>query len=537
MGYSLKQASTLIIDDFQSMRTMLREFVKNMGVVNIDTASNGKDALNQLSNNKYDIVICDYNLGTGPNGQQVLEDAKLRSLIGVSTIWVMVTAEKTSDMVMGAAEVKPDDYLLKPINQVTLQARLEKLMARKQSLGPVEAAIRASDFAVAIGHCDELLKSQVLNPQEVLRIKSDLLLTLGDYAAARTLFEAVLAQRQVAWASTGLAKVLFFGKSYADAIALLTRVLADNPMYVEAADWLAKCYEACGDAAQAQEVLQHAVKLSPNSPVRQKKLGDVAYRNGVLDVAQSAFEKTIRISEFSPHKSAAVYARLADVFSDKGESQEALNVLKRTRSEFRFNSAASLQTATAEARVYHKMGKADLSQASLATAESLMAQMEGKLTAEQLMDVAQSHLQLGHQDKACKILADIVKNNHEDTDISAQIEHIFAKADLKSVGQALINASRQEVVDINNQGVVLAKKGDYQQGAGLLRSAIKQLPGSEVMIVNLAGLLIAQMSKDGYKDVLAAEARELLERVHGLNPANKKYYSYTLVLTRLQRNR
>lgn len=55
------------------------------------------------------------------------------------------------------------------------------------------------------------------------------------------------------------------------------------------------------------------------------------------------------------------------------------------------------------------------------------------------------------------------------------------------------------------------------------------------MIVNLCGLLIAQMSKEGYKEVLAAEARNLLERVHVLNAANKKYYSYALVLARLQR--
>ena len=81
MTFSLKQANTLIIDDFQGMRTMLRDFVRLMGVTRIDTASNGKDAINQLGNNKYDIVICDYNLGAGANGQQVLEEAKLRKLI------------------------------------------------------------------------------------------------------------------------------------------------------------------------------------------------------------------------------------------------------------------------------------------------------------------------------------------------------------------------------------------------------------------------------------------------------------------------
>lgn len=532
---SLKNANTLIIDDFQGMRTMLRDFVKNMGVLQIETASNGRDAIGHITNNKFDIVICDYNLGAGANGQQVLEEAKLRSLVGVSTIWVMVTAEKTAEMVMGAAEIKPDDYLLKPINQVLLQSRLEKLMARKQSLGVVEAAIRAKDFGAAMGHCDQLLKTQAVNPQEIFRIKSDLLLTLGDYPAARTLFEAVLRQRSVPWAKTGLGKVLFHSNDFEGAAALFREVLAENSMYIEAADWLARAFEALGDLPRAQAVLQEAVKLSPNSPTRQKALGDTAVKAGALDVAQAAFEKTIKISEFSAHKSPAVYARLAEVFADKGESQEALNVLKRSKVDFRFNPTAALHTATAESRIYQKMGKTDLAQAAMATADQLAGQLAGKLAPELMVELARSHLQLGHKDKACEIFGQVIKNNHENSQLSSQIEAVFASAQMQDVGQALVQASRQEVIDINNQGVVLAKKGEFQQGVKLLRAAVKQLPSSEVMIINLCGLLIGMMSKEGYKDALAGEARELLERVHTLNPSNKKYYSYTLVLTRLQR--
>jgi len=143
MPLTLQQANTLIVDDFQSMRTMLRDFVKSMGMTRVETACHGKDAISHLAESRHDIVLCDYNLGPGANGQQVLEEARTRNLIGVSTIWVIVTAEKTADMVMGAAEIKPDDYLLKPINQVLLQSRLEKLIARKQSLGWVENAIRS----------------------------------------------------------------------------------------------------------------------------------------------------------------------------------------------------------------------------------------------------------------------------------------------------------------------------------------------------------------------------------------------------------
>jgi len=533
MTASLKQATILIIDDFQGMRTMLRDFVKSMGVTKIDTASHGKDAINQLGLTPYDIVICDYNLGAGQNGQQILEEAKLRNLIGVSTIWVMVTAEKTTDMVMGAAEVKPDDYLLKPINQVLLESRLEKLIARKQSLGGIEKAIKARDYLAAIAQCDQQLKSQVVNPQEILRIKSDLLLTIGDLDAAKTLFEAVLAIRDVPWARTGLGKILFHNKDYGPARDVFEKVLNENKVYMEASDWLARTLTALGDGERAQQVLLEAVKLSPNSPTRQKVLGETAFNNGSLDVAQAAFEKTIKIGEFSPHKNPAVFAGLAKVLSEKDAPAEALKVLERSKKEFKHNTLASIQTAAAESVVYTKMGQAEKAEAAMAGAEQMMEKLSGKLSAEVAMDVAQSMFKLGKKDKACALLQDVVRNNHENGELSSHVEAMFERENLGEEGMALIRKSRQEVVDINNQGVTLAKEGDFLAGAKLLRTAVKTMPNSEVIMVNLCGLLIGLMNKEGKNEAMVTEVRELLDRVRELNPANKKCMAYAAALTRL----
>lgn len=532
MSTSLRQASILIIDDFQGMRTMLRDFVKSMGVTKIDTASNGREAISQLSNSKYDIVLCDYNLGDGPNGQQILEEAKLRNHVGVSTIWVIVTAEKTSDMVMGAVEIKPDDYLLKPINQALLESRLEKLIARKQSLGPIEAAIKAGNYPDAIAQCDQQLKAKVLNPQEILRIKSDLLMTMGDYDAATVLFESVLAVRSVPWAKTGMGKIHFYAGKYDNAKEMFLQVVNEHPIYMEASDWLAKTCEVLGESEKAQQVLSDAVKRSPNSPTRQKMLGDTAYRNGALDVAQAAFEKTIKIGEFSPHKNPAVYAELARVFSDQNSPLEALKILERSKKEFKYNPEAAIQTAAAESVVYQKMGQAEKAETAIAEAERLIAKLSDKVSADIAMDVAKSLFKLGKKDKACGLLRDVVKNNHENAEIARHVEAVFEGEKLGEEGQALIAESRQEVVAINNEGVVLAKNGDFLGGANLLRAAAQKLPTNEVILVNLSGLLIGLMSKEGKSEALAIEVKDLLDRVRQLNPANKKYHLYTAALAR-----
>ncbi|MBT9506181.1 tetratricopeptide repeat protein [Rhodoferax sp.] len=535
MTVPLKQAQILIIDDFQGMRTMLRDIVKAMGVTKIDTANSGKEAISQLRTNKYDIVICDYNLGPGQNGQQVLEESKLLKYIGVSTIWVMVTAEKTVDMVMGAAEVKPDDYLLKPINQSLLESRLEKQIVRKQSLRGIETAINAQDYLAALAECDQQLKAQALNPQEILRIKSDLLMTLGEHDAAKTLFESVLASRSVPWAKTGLGKIHFQTGDYDSAKEIFRQVLEENRMYMEASDWLAKTLNSLGEGDKAQQVLMDAVKLSPNSSVRQRSLGEIAYKNGSLDVAKAAFEKTIKISEFSPHKNPAAYAGLAKVFSAQDSPDEALKVLQRSKKEFKGNPEASIQTAAAESAVYKKMGQMEKAETAMADAEALMSTMSSQISNEASMAMAASLFELGHKEKAFGLLRDIVKNNHESAEILRQVEAVFEGAQLGGEGQAVLNESRQEVININNQGVMLAKKGEFQEGVALLRGAVKDLPNSEVIIMNLCGLLIGLMSKEGPNDLLLREATELLECVRRLNPANKKSQMYASALARLER--
>lgn len=530
MTVSLTQSNVLIIDDFQGMRSMLRDFVKSMGVTRIDTAATSKEAINYLGNSKYDVVICDYNLGPGQNGQQVLEEAKLRKYIGYATIWVMVTAEKTMDMFMGAAETKPDDYLLKPINAALLEGRLQKLIAKKQSLDSIEKAVNAADYMAAIALCDLKLKEQPANLQEILRIKSDLLLAVGDYDAAKALFEKILGIRKVPWAKTGLGKVYFLTKEYYLAKTIFQEVLEENKMYMEASDLLAKTLDALGEREQAQKILLNATELSPNSPARYKTLADAAYKNGDLDIAKQSYEKTIKLSEHSVHKNPDVYAGLAKVLTDKDEPGEALKVMDRGRQEFKDNPEVAVQAAVVDSMAYRKMGQPQKAAAAIAEAGKLMENMSGKVSMETTMDMAKSLFQLGKKDAACDLLQNIVKNNHENTDILDQVEAVFESENLGEEGRGLIKESKQEVVDINNQGVMLAREGKIDEGVDLLRKAVQMLPNSEVIIMNLCGMIIGLMKKEGRNDRMLNEARSLIERARELNPCNKKLFDYESAL-------
>src|SRR3954466_11095668 len=100
----------LIVDDIAGIRRLLRESLRNLGVKNVDQASSGGEAMNLISKTRYDIILCDYNLDEGKNGQQILEEARIRNYLLPSSMFIIISAEKTVESVMGAAEHQPDAY-------------------------------------------------------------------------------------------------------------------------------------------------------------------------------------------------------------------------------------------------------------------------------------------------------------------------------------------------------------------------------------------------------------------------------------------
>lgn len=525
MFAKLAQAKVLVVDDFQGMRTVLRDLVRAMGVQRVDTAANGKDALQKLRASRYDVVVCDFNLGPGLDGQQVLDEARLHDYIGLSTIWVMVTAEKTAEMVTGVAEAKPDEYLLKPINQGVLQGRLERLLVKKQVLRSVEEAMRAKDYATALQHCDALLAGAGA-PGDLLRIKSELLLKLGDYPAAKALFDSVLAVRDMPWARTGLGRLHFYQGQYELARGVFWQVLEDNPMYIEASDWQARTLQAMDEPHEAQQVLMDAARRSPNVVRRQKELGEIAYRNGELEVARAAFERTVKISEFSTNKQPDAYVALARVMSDGQQGDAALKWLQHTLKVFKDNADVALQVAAVQSVVHRQAGRQEAAEKAMEQALALQGRRQGRTSPRTTLELANSLLAMDRKSEAVDLLCKLVKTHHEDNQLSQQAQLLFERAGMGEQGRALMNEARAELININNQGVMLGRQGQFAEGARLLRLALQDLPGNEVMLLNLCGLLIAQLRTEGSSDALLGETLGLLRRVRELNPDSAKYSVY-----------
>ena len=512
--------SFLIIDDFPGMRSMLREMLRTFGTKNIDTVTNGKEAIACLEKNKYDVVLCDYNLGSGKNGQHILEEAKFRGLIGLATAWIIITAEKTADLVFGAAEYMPDDYIIKPVNEATMKSRLEKVLARKEMLVDIEKAACDKDYANTIALCDKALASSKTNATELQRIKTSTLLTMGRYDRAQQEFELILAKRDIPWAKTGLGKAAFYKGEHARAQQLFREVINENPAYLEAHDWLTKSYEAAGELEEAQRALVRCTELSPNSVIRQKNLGELAHKRGDLEIAENAFRKTIKLGQFSIHKTPLAYLGLAKICSENDNPAEALQILKDTCKEFE-SAETSFHAKVVEGMVYSKSG--DLANAGKISREvaELVKADDGHRASSVMLEAAQMFLATGNKEAAEDIARTIIKNNHENAELLAQVNDLYSQAGMSDQGEELVRKSRQEVIAINDRGVILAKEGKLDEAIRLLSDAHTMLPNNKRIMINLSNMAVMSMRKNGRNGDMMLIVDECLRQVAKLDPQDK----------------
>ena len=525
----------LVIDDFPGMRNILRDILRNCGAQtkSIEMASNGREAVALLTRQKFDVVLCDFNLGAGKNGQQVLEEAKFRELVGPSCAWIMITAEKTSDVVTGTAEFQPDTYLVKPITEATLRTRLSKIWAKKEAFCEIDAALSRHDPAEAIRLCDEQLRTDKANAADLQRLKCQLLLANGDLERARQGYAQVLAVRDTPWAKTGMAKVLFQGGDFSGAKKLLEEVINDNSSFLEAYDLLAKTLLAKGDDATAEQILERATRLSPCSVLRQKSLGDVALKLGKHDNAERAFRKSVSLGEHSVLKTPGAYLGLAKVCSAKQNPEEALRVLGTLNKTFD-QDEVKLKSLAVEGQVHHQNGNTALANKSIEELNQKLLAGEGKQDSETTMEVARLLLATGDRERAVSMLQSEVKNSPENVSLLSDINGIFADANMAEEGAKLVEIARQEALEMMNRGVLLARDGKLKEAVESMRNARLVMPSNVRVLFNFAYVGISQMQQLGVNASLVAEVRSSLEEANLLAPGDRRFGQQMAALDKLE---
>ncbi|MBF58974.1 chemotaxis response regulator CheY [Halomonas sp. FeN2] len=120
-----KNMSFLVVDDFPTMRRIVRSLLKELGFTNVDEAEDGQDALNKLRSGKFEFVVSDWNM---PNldGLEMLKEIRQDDALKDLPV-LMVTAEAKKENIIAAAQAGANGYVVKPFTAATLEEKLNKI--------------------------------------------------------------------------------------------------------------------------------------------------------------------------------------------------------------------------------------------------------------------------------------------------------------------------------------------------------------------------------------------------------------------------
>jgi two-component system chemotaxis response regulator CheY len=127
---SIENTRFLVVDDFSTMRRIVRNLLKELGFSNIQEAEDGADALNRLRAETFDFVVSDWNM---PNmtGIDLLRNIRADDSLKHLPV-LMVTAEAKKENIIAAAQAGASGYVVKPFTAATLDEKLKKIFQTMQ---------------------------------------------------------------------------------------------------------------------------------------------------------------------------------------------------------------------------------------------------------------------------------------------------------------------------------------------------------------------------------------------------------------------
>jgi two-component system chemotaxis response regulator CheY len=118
----------LVVDDFSTMRRIVRGLLKEMGCNNADEAEDGAVALNMLKASRFDFVVSDINM-PNMNGFELLKAVKADDSLKHIPV-LMVTAEARKEDIVLAAQSGAAGYIVKPFTKATLEEKVQKILQK-----------------------------------------------------------------------------------------------------------------------------------------------------------------------------------------------------------------------------------------------------------------------------------------------------------------------------------------------------------------------------------------------------------------------
>ena len=126
-----KDMKILVVDDFSTMRRIIKNLLRDIGFTNVTEADDGTSALPMLEKGNFDFIVTDWNM-PGMQGIDLLKAIRKDPDLAALPV-LMVTAESKKDQIVTAVQAGVNGYVLKPFTAQTLKEKIEKIFQRLEA--------------------------------------------------------------------------------------------------------------------------------------------------------------------------------------------------------------------------------------------------------------------------------------------------------------------------------------------------------------------------------------------------------------------
>jgi DNA-binding response OmpR family regulator len=514
----------LVVDDLREMRTMLRNTLADAQIRDVVMVSDARAAVDAIRAAPFNLILADYDLGPGTDGQQLLEYLRRERLMPPGGLYFLISADSTIDKVASAAEMLPDGYLVKPVNTDQLLSRIEDAIIRQAELRPMYEAVHQQRWEDGLAHCARLEPAQGRYRMEVLRHAAICQVALGRWDDALVTYRKAHEVRgTLTWPRLGIARCCLAMGDLDAARQRLQAILEERPYHAGAYDVLIELLERTGAVEDALAVATRAAQHIP-SAIRTRRQADLAYLVDDLEVADEALTKVVRHTQRALTRDFAHRALLSQVCLARGDPQRAIKLVEKD-AEDRPDDAKVQALATAvQVQAYTALGwKAEAGDA----AKTLEGLLDAPVDPRSRLLVAKAALTAGMVEPGLRVLDEAVQAAERTSSAESASARALAAKVLTDAGMADRAATyagdRADVALRKAEAAVKTLRGGgFDAAVAAVGEALPLAPEHTGVLSAAVEVYLMTMRVQGVRPELLAQVHDALARLRARGTVEEK---------------
>lgn len=522
-GVPTQGLRVLHVEDTLTVRETVRVFLQPLGFI-LDEAESASLALQKFSKTSYDLVICDYMLGNGPDGQSLLDKVRREHRVPRSTVFIMLTTERSYGRVAQVVELAPDAYLLKPFTLQELEKRIRLQLARIATLRPVLDPIDAGNWKAGLKAAQQVYSQAGAHQREAQKLAVECMVGMGRVEEAKAVLDrfAKASETPVRWALWERAKLARQTEDTPAAKERMTAVHEAFPHFVPPTDALCEIALEEENLVAAHLWATRAAGVSA-TPDRLRRLGFVEKELGNDAAAESAFIRAAERGRTSFYGDAVDYALAADsalAVGGKEARDRAVSFVAEGRQLVVQSPAAKVLLPLVSADANNLADRTPTERKAAAKEMDGLLQSSG-LDARVALMTAEQLLKHGLNSQAAALLRKLQDTARLDRSLEIRLQDLIERAEPKTpppapapeaaspaapteaaapaapTGPLTEEEQGERAILKNNEAVMLLRTGAIDDAVTLLIDALAEMPSHETLRSNLVKALLRRHDRDG----------------------------------------